>query len=92
MVPDVYHILTKRQGVFFNAPASTQDKPKLRLLYECAPIALLVEGAGGRSSDGERSILDVPISDADQRTTICLGSAREVGLFEDMRVAFPSRL
>lgn len=46
MVPDVYHILIKNKGVFSNV-ASAAAKAKLRLLYECAPIALLIEAAGG---------------------------------------------
>lgn len=52
MVPDVYHILVKNKGVFSNV-ASTAAKAKLRLLYECAPIALLVEAAGGARCGGE---------------------------------------
>ena len=46
MVPDVLHILLKGKGVFANV-ASSAAKAKLRLLYECAPIALLMECAGG---------------------------------------------
>lgn len=46
MVPDVYHILIKSKGVFTNV-CSQNAKAKLRLVYECAPIALLVEAAGG---------------------------------------------
>lgn len=46
MVPDVYHMLIKSKGVFSNVSSPTA-KAKLRLLYECAPIALLVEAAGG---------------------------------------------
>ncbi|KAG5183466.1 Sedoheptulose-bisphosphatase [Tribonema minus] len=48
MVPDVYYSLVKGKGVFANVP-SPSAPAKLRLLYECAPIALLVEAAGGRS-------------------------------------------
>jgi sedoheptulose-bisphosphatase len=49
MVPDVYHILIKGQGVMSNASSHSSAKAKLRLLYECAPIALIVEAAGGAS-------------------------------------------
>ncbi|CAN0259824.1 unnamed protein product, partial [Hapterophycus canaliculatus] len=51
MVPDVYHILIKSKGVFSNV-ASATAKAKLRLLYECAPIALLIEAAGGARCAG----------------------------------------
>ncbi len=44
-MPDVYHILLKGEGVLSNASSST-SKAKLRLLYECAPIALIIEAAG----------------------------------------------
>ncbi|CAM9669112.1 unnamed protein product [Discosporangium mesarthrocarpum] len=46
MVPDVYHILIKGKGIFSNV-ASRSAQAKLRLLYECAPIALIIEAAGG---------------------------------------------
>lgn len=46
MVPDVYHILIKSKGIFTNV-SSPSAKAKLRLLYECAPMALLIEAAGG---------------------------------------------
>jgi sedoheptulose-bisphosphatase len=48
LVPDVYHILLKGEGVLANA-SSLKAKAKLRLLFECAPIAFLVEMAGGLS-------------------------------------------
>ncbi len=52
MVPDVHHILAKGGGVFC-APASAAHPPKLRLLFEAAPMAFVVEAAGGASSDGD---------------------------------------
>merc|ERR1712118_373381 len=58
---------------------------KLRILFEVAPLALLVEKAGGASScDGQQlSWLDVPITEWDQRTQICYGSVGEVKRFEE---------
>jgi len=49
MVPDVYHILVKGKGVFASV-GSEKSKVKLRLLYELAPIAFLIECCGGKSS------------------------------------------
>jgi sedoheptulose-bisphosphatase len=40
MVPDVYHILIKSEGIFANV-SSEKSKAKLRLVYEVAPISLL---------------------------------------------------
>ena len=90
LVPDVYHILAKGQGVFSNASSKTA-KAKLRLLYECAPIGLIVEAAGGKSlvapceamqSIEPVSVLDVVISDLDKRVGVCYGSEEEVHRFQ----------
>jgi sedoheptulose-bisphosphatase len=82
MVPDVYQQFTKKQGIFCN-PTSEKSPAKLRLAFEAAPFGLLVERAGGKTSDGVTggSILDVQINSVDQRTPLCLGSANEVDRF-----------
>jgi len=84
LVPDIYQQFTKNQGVFTN-PTSESSPAKLRLAFEAAPFALLVEGAGGKSSDGVSggSILDVQIDSVDQRTALAIGSANEVDRFND---------
>ncbi len=64
-------------GVFIN-PTSHAAPAKLRLLYECAPLAFIVETAGGLSSNGKSSILEQKIESLDARTAICLGSVDEV--------------
>lgn len=85
LVPDVCQQFTKRQGVFAN-PSSKGSPAKLRLAFEAAPFGLLVEKAGGKTSDGVTggSILDVKITGIDQRTPICLGSTTEVDRFNRM--------
>eukprot|EP00959_Pyramimonas_sp_CCMP1952_P034121 715201-Pyramimonas_sp.AAC.1 len=82
LVPDVYQQFTKQQGVFSN-PTSAKSPAKLRLAFEAAPFGLLVEMAGGKTSDGVTggSILDVQINAVDQRTALCIGSANEVDRF-----------
>jgi sedoheptulose-bisphosphatase len=82
MVPDVYQQFTKTMGVFCN-PTSETSPAKLRLAFEAAPFGLLVEKAGGLTSDGITggSILDVQINAVDQRTPVCMGSANEVKRF-----------
>jgi sedoheptulose-bisphosphatase len=84
MVPDVFQIIVKEKGVFTNV-TSPSTKAKLRILFEVAPLGLLVEKAGGASSaDGKAiSALDVPITGYDQRTEICYGSIGEVRRFEE---------
>lgn len=90
LVPDVYHILAKGGGVLSNA-SSKGAKAKLRLIYECAPIALIMESAGGSScvcssEVGEAieptSILDVVVNDLDRRIGVCYGSKDEVDRFK----------
>jgi sedoheptulose-bisphosphatase len=84
MVPDVFQIIVKEKGVFTNV-TSPSTKAKLRILFEVAPLALMVEQAGGASScDGKCvSALDIPILNYDQRTEICFGSVGEVRRFEE---------
>ena len=78
MVPDIHHLIIKGGGIFTNIGGSKYPQGKLRLLFECGPFAYLVEQAGGASSNGEKSLLDVQIHDIDQRTPIIIGAKSEV--------------
>ena len=51
----------KGEGVFSSVSSMPKVTPKLRLLYECAPISFLCEKAGGLSSNGEISVLDIKV-------------------------------
>lgn len=64
-------------GVFCN-PSSVSAPAKLRLLYEAAPMAFIIESAAGASHDGHGSILDRKIEAVDAKTAISLGSKAEV--------------
>ena len=80
MVPDVASILIKGNGIFAS-PVSTKAPAKLRLVFECAPIAYIVEAAGGRALSGRstsESVLDVVIESMDDRVGIVCGSRGEV--------------
>merc|ERR1719253_803439 len=87
LVPDVCQQFTKKMGVFAN-PTSKSSPAKLRLAFEAAPFGLLVEKAGGKTSDGISggSVLDVEITGIDQRCALCIGSANEVDRFNDLVV------
>lgn len=78
MAPDCYHIFVKGEGVFSSVSAEPKVTPKLRLLYECAPISFLIEKAGGLSSNGEISVLDVKVKGYTQKTDIIIGSREDV--------------
>lgn len=83
MVPDVYHIFAKSKGVFSNV-SSDKAKAKLRLLYEVAPLGLMVECAQGVTTHEsyDKSVLDIEIDDLDRRLGVCFGSSEEVSLYK----------
>jgi len=83
MVPDVNQIMVKGKGVFVNV-ASKNTKSKLRCLYEVAPIGYLIEKAGGKTSEGEKSVLDIPIVTTEQVSQVAYGSSAEVARFEKL--------
>lgn len=78
MAADCHHVLSKGQGVFTNIGGSKYPQGKLRLVFECGPYAFLAEQAGGAASTGTDAILDVRITEIDQRCPIIYGSKNEV--------------
>jgi len=85
MVADVHRILL--DGGVFMYPSDysdpTKPKPKLRLLYEVAPMAMLIEQAGGRATTGTERVLDVKATEYHQRAAIIIGSPDDVATAED---------
>lgn len=65
-------------GVFIYPGDSRNRDGKLRLLYECNPMAFLAEAAGGKATDGHQRILDITPSGLHQRTPLVIGSASDV--------------
>jgi fructose-1,6-bisphosphatase I len=65
-------------GVFAYPADKKSPKGKLRLLYECAPLALLVQQAGGYASDGRQCILDIVPTELHQRSPLFIGSKDDV--------------
>jgi fructose-1,6-bisphosphatase I len=66
-------------GGIFLYPADTKSaKGKLRLMYEANPLAMLIEQAGGRATDGTRRILDIRPEGIHQRTPLFIGSRDDV--------------
>lgn len=79
LVADAWRIFC-RGGVFLYL-ADTRDgyaDGRLRLVYEAAPVALLVEQAGGRATDGTGDILDIIPTAVHQRVPLVFGSVEEV--------------
>jgi fructose-1,6-bisphosphatase I len=73
MIGDVNQVVTYG-GVFAYPKLHSAPQGKLRLQFEGAPIAYVLESAGGRSSDGEQSLLDVPATDLHQRAPVYVGT------------------
>ncbi|SMP14071.1 fructose-1,6-bisphosphatase I [Desulfurobacterium pacificum] len=77
MVADVHRTLLKG-GVFIYPADKKNTSGKLRFLYEASPMAFLIEQAGGLSTTGEKSILDVVPEKLHQRVPVIIGSKWEV--------------
>ena len=82
MVADIHRTLLYG-GIFMYPSDSRSPNGKLRLMYECNPMAYLVEAAGGRAIDGTQRILEVQPSSLHQRTPIYIGSPYDVTVVED---------
>merc|ERR1711871_97290 len=77
MVGDVHRTLL--YGGVFGYPADAKNKNgKLRLLYEAAPMAFLVEQAGGAATTGRGRIMDIEPTNVHQRVPCMLGSVDDV--------------
>lgn len=83
MTADVNQILKKGFGIFVHV-SSPENPAILHMLHEAIPAAYLVEKAGGASSQGENSLLDVKVSSPSLRMQIALGSKEEVNRFETL--------
>lgn len=70
-------------GGIFMYPADVKNKEgKLRLMYEANPLSFIVEQAGGRSSNGEKRILELEPKSLHQRTPLFIGSKDDVLMLE----------
>ena len=81
MVADIHRNLL--YGGIFIYPADRRNpKGKLRLLYECNPMAFIVEQAGGRATDGKRRIMEKKPQSLHERTPVYIGSEEDVLMVE----------
>ena len=77
MVADMHRTLIK--GGIFSYPGDKKNtNGKLRLQYECNPMAFIVEAAGGSATNGDIRILDIQPTELHQRTPIFIGSKNMV--------------
>ena len=81
LVADVHRTLL--YGGIYCYPADTRNPHgKLRLTYECNPLAFIVENAGGAASNGHGRIMEIKPETLHQRTPLFIGSKGEVDLVE----------
>jgi fructose-1,6-bisphosphatase I len=73
MVADIHRNLLYG-GIFIYPADNRSPNGKLRLMYECNPMAFIVEQAGGRAIDGSKRILELQPTDLHQRVPIYIGS------------------
>src|SRR5690606_8606724 len=77
MVADFHRTLIKG-GIFIYPADKKNTSGKLRLMYECNPMAFIIEAAGGKAHDGRRRILDIEPEELHPRTPIFTGSEQMV--------------
>ena len=65
-------------GIYLYPADGKNPNGKLRLLYECAPLAFIAEQAGGAASSGERRIMDMAPESLHQRSPLFIGSPDDV--------------
>lgn len=73
-------------GIFMYPADSRSPEGKLRLMYECNPMAFIVEAAGGRASNGRTRILEIQPKSLHERTPVFIGSEEDVKLVEKFLV------
>jgi len=81
LVADLHRSLMEG-GIYFYPADAQHRNGKLRLVYECAPLAFVVEQAGGCASTGEQRILDLKPESIHQQVPFAIGSAADVALYE----------
>jgi len=81
LVSDFHRNMIKG-GIYFYPSTSKSPNGKLRLLYECNPMAFLAERAGGKASDGFNRILDIKPTELHQRVPFFCGNKEMVETLE----------
>lgn len=82
LVADFHRNLIKG-GIYIYSGTKHSPKGKLRLLYECNPMAFIIEQAGGVASDGKNRILDLEVKELHQRVPFFVGSKIMVSKAEE---------
>ena len=79
LVAETHRILSR--GGIFIYPADSRkgyEKGRLRMVYECAPIAFLIEQAGGKATNGKQRIMEITPTELHQREPLFIGSSNMI--------------
>ena len=76
-------------GIYLYPFGTNNPQGKLRLLYECNPMAFFSEQAGGKASDGYQRILDINPTELHQRVPFFCGSKNLVEKAEEFLANSP---
>lgn len=87
LVADFHRNLLKG-GIYIYPPTAKAPKGKLRLIYECNPLAWIAEQAGGKASDGYNRILEIQPGSLHQRTPLFIGSSEMVNMAETLMTKY----
>lgn len=85
LVADFHRNLLKG-GVYIYPQTVSAPNGKLRLLYECNPLAFLIEQAGGKASNGTKRIMEIKPTELHQRVPFIVGSVEMVDKVESFLV------
>ncbi len=77
LVADLHQIL-HRGGIYYYPEDRKRPLGKLRLLYECAPLAMIAEQAGGGATTGKTRVMDISPDNIHQRIPFAIGSLQEI--------------
>ena len=83
-----FHRNMLKGGIFIYPSTAKSPNGKLRLLYECNPLAWIIEEAGGKASDGYTRILEKQPKSLHERTPLFIGSANMVTMAEELMKKF----
>ena len=72
----------RKGGIFLYPVDSRRPNGRLRLLYECMPLAFIMEQAGGIALNGPGRVLDVVPKDIHERCAFVAGSEHEMNWFK----------
>lgn len=81
LVADFHRILLEG-GIYLYPATAGRPSGKLRVLYECHPLAYVAEHAGGSATTGREAVLDVVPDSLHARIPFAIGSAEEIALYE----------